>query len=74
MNLQQAIDLLHEIRERFPHVGPILVPSNTQVRRDGAQGYIIGVYRYWLEFEPGCVLSSELEYREFLKMAQVFCR
>ena len=73
MNLQQALDLLHEIRERFPHVGPLLVPSDTRQRRDGQQGYIIGVYRHWLEFEPSCVFSSELEYREFLKMAQVFC-
>lgn len=73
MDLQTAINLLHEIRERFPHVGSHLVESSYQNRRDGQTAYILGVYRYWLEFEPSCVLSSELEYREFLKMAQVFC-
>jgi len=73
MNLQQAIDLLHDIRESFPHVCPILVASGQQNRRDGQTAYILGVYREWLVLEPSAVFSSELEYRAFLKLAQVFC-
>lgn len=66
MNLQQAIDILHQIRERFPHVSPHLTAF-----RDGV--YIIGVYQGPLHaYKRSWVISSQWDWTEFLQLFAIF--
>lgn len=73
MPLQTAVDIIHAIREDFPHIAPFLTASGQQPRRDGSTNYIIGVYqgspltskRHW-------VLSSAWDWEEFTWLFAIF--
>jgi len=72
MSLQQAIDILHAIREVFPHVAPFLTATERQFR-DGTTVYIIGVYQGDLRsHKRSWVISSIYDYQEALLWWRIF--
>ncbi len=63
MNLQQAIDIIHEIREQFTHVCPGLTEYQGR--------YIIGCYQgSWLG--RSWVISSAWDWQEFMLLFAIF--
>ncbi len=72
MSLQVAIDILHDIREQFPHVTPFLTATDRWFR-NGQQVYIIGVYQGTIRtFKRSWVLSSAWDWTEFLTLFNIF--
>ncbi len=72
MNLQQAIDTIHDIRERFSHVVPFLTDTERKFR-DGSTVYIIGIYQGTLrEYRRSWVLSSAWDYEQALLWWAIF--
>ncbi len=72
MSLQQAIDILHDIRKQFTHVAPFLTATDRKFR-DGNTVYILGVYQGTIRtFKRSWVLSSAWEWTEFLTLFSIF--
>jgi len=72
MNLQQAIDIIHDIRERFIHVVAFLTETD-RCFRDGSMVYIIGVYQGTLrEYRRSWVISGTWDYEEALLWWRIF--
>ncbi len=66
MNLQQAIDLIHDIREQFVHVETCLTTSRIDSNR-----YIVGASRD-RNWHNSCTIAWLYEWIEFLRMHAVF--
>lgn len=72
MPLQTALDIIHDIREAFPHISPHLTDSGRRFR-DGSPSFIIGVYQGDLrEHKRSWVLSSAWDWQEFLLLFSIF--
>ncbi len=72
MNLQQAIDIIHDIRERFTHLVAFLTETDRRFR-DGSTVYIIGIYQGNLrEHRRSWVISGAWDYQEALLWWQIF--
>ncbi len=72
MNLQQAIDTIHDIRECFTHVVAFLTETDRRFR-DGSTVYIIGVYQGTLrEYKRSWVISGVWDYEEALLWWRIF--
>jgi len=66
MSLQQAIDIIHTIREQFPHIAPYLTQMDNGC-------FIIGVYQGTIRtYKRHAVLSSAWEWTYFLKLFAIF--
>ena len=72
MTLQQAIDILHQIREQFPHVVPLLTVTDRQFR-NGQPVYIIECYQGTIcDYKRSWVISSPWDWQEFLLLFAIF--
>lgn len=73
MSLQEAIDIIHEIREEFPHVAPYLTPLRDRTFRDGSRVYIIGVYQGSASnYKRSWIISNGREWQEFMLLYKIF--
>lgn len=80
MLLQEAIDIIHEIREEFPHVVPHLVEqwdyskSEPRYNRNDEPLYIIGCYSgdVFGGYYNHCVISAAYEWYYMQKFFNTF--